>query len=648
CLRKRVEVGKFAKAVLRIETLDPGGEVYVNGQRAAVVNGRSPVRLDITEHLRPESENLIALKVNHRLLANPMHHCCADVNIGWFAGRARLELGGAVSVESALVHTDSLQAGQAVQSHAILLENRALEPFTGSVTINYAPWTPREGRVVAKQSFNVTVPAGSSIEHSFTLRLEKPRLWNWRDPCLYKVRVELRDADGKPVDDTVLTTGIRTLEQAGERLLVNGKEEMLNGVQTMGFRMPVETLARHNRCATLEQLAEELIMTSKCGSNMLRVHVHAAHDTADGINDPRIPEMCDQLGIMLTWQTPSWIREGAWEAIDFTNFAAYARQVYNSPSIVNWELSNHPNRFKGKGVKYSIDFVESVMRCVLAVDQSRLITPTTFWQHTLIKDDRGTVDSAGEKIKAPDLYTHPLCTRGTQDAVTGYGADWEKLRNWPQGFTRDVLQNRERPFFNWEHEESMAQPNWELSKGKPWHLLHSYEHDYDSGSIGRKLDFGEWRASQGFQAFSAYESMKKQRLHGIDGFSWCCLHGGANSGTYKKPLIDSLGHAKLAWHVHKTVFQRVFAGSDNVDVVYGPDDRITPVIMNLDDEKTVDLQIVVRNTEGQEVQRFDFENVTLERGRGETRLAPIKVDFPEPGAYAIEYLVTAARSRAGS
>ncbi len=70
--------------------------------------------------------------------------------------------------------------------------------------------------------------------------------------------------------------------------------------------------------------------------------------------------------------------------------------------------------------------------------------------------------------------------------------------------------------------------------------------------------------------------------------------------------------------------------------------------MNLDDEKTVDLQIVVRNTEGQEVQRFDFENVTLERGRGETRLAPIKVDFPEPGAYAIEYLVTAARSRAGS
>ena len=63
--------------------------------------------------------------------------------------------------------------------------------------------------------------------------------------------------------------------------------------------------------------------------------------------------------------------------------------------------------------------------------------------------------------------------------------------------------------------------------------------------------------------------------------------------------------------------------------------------MNLDEAKTVDLQIIVRNTDGQEVQRFTFENIALKNGRNETRLEPIKVDFPKPGAYAIEYLVTA-------
>jgi len=67
--------------------------------------------------------------------------------------------------------------------------------------------------------------------------------------------------------------------------------------------------------------------------------------------------------------------------------------------------------------------------------------------------------------------------------------------------------------------------------------------------------------------------------------------------------------------------------------------------MNLDKAKTIDLQIIVRNISGQEVQRFTFENISLKSGRSETRLEPIKVDFPEPGAYAIEYVVTAASPR---
>ena len=193
-----------------------------------------------------------------------------------------------------LVHTSKLEADKAFQTHAILFENRSREPFKGSVTIHYAPWTPREGRAVAKQSFDITVPAGNSVEHAFTMCLEKPQLWNWRAPRLYKVRAELRDASGKLIDDSVLTTGIRTVEQTGGRLLVNG-QEMLNGVQIMGFGS-VETLARYNRCATLEQLAEELISTRKCGKPA--ACACPCGEDSRGINDP-LPEMCDQLGIML-------------------------------------------------------------------------------------------------------------------------------------------------------------------------------------------------------------------------------------------------------------------------------------------------------------------------------------------------------------
>lgn len=85
--------------------------------------------------------------------------------------------------------------------------------------------------------------------------------------------------------------------------------------------------------------------------------------------------------------------------------------------------------------------------------------------------------------------------------------------------------------------------------------------------------------------------MKKQILLGYDGFSWCSLESGANMFTYQKPLVDAFGVPKLAFYANKQVFGRIWAASENVDVVYGPDDFITPVIFNLGEECQVDLEV---------------------------------------------------------
>jgi hypothetical protein len=640
-LRKRLKVGDFAKAVLRFETIDPGGEVFVNGARVGVVENRRPVRFDVTKYLRRNGENLIAVKVNNFTLKNPMHHSCADKNIGWFAGRSLLELSSACSVERVLVHTEKLEGDIALQRHKVMLENIGARDFCGKVEIRYSRWDG-EGVVECSKSFEVNAAAGGRVEKQFDLRVDDASLWSFDRPELYKVRVVLKDSAGRTVDDNVVTTGIRTVSQEGGVFRINGKAEMLNGVQNMGYRMPVEDLARYNRCAAFDVLVEEILMAVNCGCNMFRVHVHAAMDSADGIVDGRIAELCDQLGVMLVWTGGAWLREGAWEGIDLEGLPYYIRQLYNHPSIVVWELSNHPNQFKDKPVGNSIDFVEQTMRAAMSADRSRLISPTTFWQHTHFKNDDGSglKDEAGNDVEVPAEYTHRLCTRGTQDAVTGYGAGWSKLRQWPVGWTKDCLDGGERAFFNWEHEESIGQPNWDLCKGKAWSGLQSYEWRYDDGSIGRKLTTAEWRASQGWQAFSAYESMKKQRMFGVAGFSWCCIRGGANSGTYKKPLIDCLGNAKLAWYVHKLLYQRVLAGSDNVDVVYGPGDLIRPVIMNLDGAKKVGLKIRVIGRDKKLIKELSFSDISLEAGRSVRKLSPVKIDFPGEGYYGIEYIVT--------
>jgi hypothetical protein len=159
------------------------------------------------------------------------------------------------------------------------------------------------------------------------------------------------------------------------------------------------------------------------------------------------------------------------------------------------------------------------------------------------------------------------------------------------------------------------------------------------------LAFDEWRASQAWQAFSAYESMRKQIWHGVAGFSWCTIEGGANSGTYEKPLLDPLGHAKLAWHVHKILTQPVLAGSDNVDTVYGPSDTISPSVFNLGPARFVDLTMTVKTPDGKVVDERRFPGLRLNSGRTVLRLPAVRPRLPASGFSVIEYVVASAEER---
>mgnify|MGYP006953475962 CR=1 FL=1 len=87
------------------------------------------------------------------------------------------------------------------------------------------------------------------------------------------------------------------------------------------------------------------------------------------------------------------------------------------------------------------------------------------------------------------------------------------------------------------------------------------------------------------------------------------------------------------------VFQDILGGSSDVDVVYGPDDGITPIILNIGDSRNVNLTIFVKNLEGEVVWEKSISNIDLQSGRTVTRLDNIKPSFPEDGYYAIEYII---------
>ena len=639
-LRTGVTVDECERAVLNAETIDPGGEIWVNGVPVAVITDRHPVSVDITDYLKPGMENCIAVRVKPFHSETPMHHAPADRNIGWFAGRMWLDMTPRVFIGDTFATTNSIADYAGVESRSVL-KNETPEPFYGTVTVSMYPWYPRESTVPSvSQSWPVRVRAWGDYTLEQLLIVDNPHVWTCDDPNLYRVHVELADTTGTIIDDRVFTTGIRTVRQDGGTFRINGEPEMLNGAQIMGFRIPIENNALWNRCAPAEWLMKELLLVKRMNGNLLRIHVHAWQGPDGGINDPRIAEMADQLGIMLIWSTTAWIRSLEGFAIDFDGYQQYMRQVYNHPSIVMWEASNHPNRFKRYDQGESDAFVDKVYRTISAVDMSRLISLSSFIGHLHYGNDLGTEDYKGNPITPPPSWTADKVTRGNQDSFTGYGKEWSVIREFPGPYYQNFLDSSDRAYFNFEHEESIGQPNWKFLQGKPYYKLQSYEWDYDTGSIGRRLTFDEWRESQAWQAFSAYESMKKQRLYDYDGFSWCCLHGGANSGTYKKPLLDSFCHAKLAYWVNGTIFQRVLAGSANVDAVYGPGDEISPVIMNLGPECEVDCTITVKTASGKTVDTKTYRDVVLPTGRTITRLPAFKPKYSDTGYYAVEYSVT--------
>lgn len=236
------------------------------------------------------------------------------------------------------------------------------------------------------------------------------------------------------------------------------------------------------------------------------------------------------------------------------------------------------------------------------------------------------------------------------DYILGYGNEWSALRQWPEveeknlpdymestAYIPSYLNSTERAYFNFEHDEITGQPNWNLYKGKPMYHVASYEDYYDEGSIGRRLTFDEWRESQAWQAFGAYETICKCRWLDYDGLSWCNLRGGQNTATYQKSLVDYYGQAKMAYYAHRMAFQEILACSGNVDVVYGPEDRIPVLILNLGVEKTVNLQIEIRTADGEGVYRKELPHLTVPEGRSRIKVNDLALPELAEGIYSIEY-----------
>jgi hypothetical protein len=659
-LRHRFEAPERGRVWFQCETLFPGGEVWINGRVIHVQHDPRPVRLDLSRFVVRGGSNLLAVRVDPFVVQRHIAHGPADRHSGWFAGRAWLDITDDDYIEDVFATTLRLEPNPTLRVR-VRLNTAVWAPVdskskpdagrTRAVRIQVRPWFPEDGAIAAETVGAATLAYfGRSVELECDVSIPGGQLWSPDRPFLYRIDVRLETPDGQTLDDLPTVTGLRTVDQSGGVFRLNGRPDLLRGGLLFGMRPPLEDQALNLRCAPLPHLVREVLLAKAAGGNCIRLTIHEG--TYLGSNDPRLAEIGDQLGLCFLWSTSAWVRTASPWQIDLGLLAEDAKLVRNHPSIVMWQPGNHPIFFSADD---GMAWWREVFHTLLAVDDSRLISPVGSSGMIQAPSDDGRRARDGRKDLVPEpTWIHPLAGRGDFDCPTGYRKPpgvWSYLRLWPEtpdwsdgefvwtrsAFKREYLESKTHAWFDFESEETIGQPNWDLLRGSAVWRIMSYEHGYDEMSIGRRLDFHEWEISQAWQALSVIEAYRKKRLLDYDGLFWCPLDGGGNTGTYQKPVTDHLGNAKMAFYALRMVFQPTLAGSGDVDISYGPADAVRVRIAHLGADRVVDLHVRATTPAGETLAETRYPRVHLAAGRTVADLPDWKPMLPSGSFVVFEY-----------
>ncbi|MBO7217284.1 MAG: hypothetical protein J6V50_01135, partial [Clostridia bacterium] len=481
----------------------------------------------------------------------------------------------------------------------------------------------------------------SNGEMSATVDFDKINLWAPEDPVLYAVRCEALNDIGLPVDDTVIETGFRTVEQKDGGIYINGIKTTMKGALLMQYLPPHSETATTHICPRDWQIVWQYMMLKAMGGNMLRLHV-----LGYGTNDVRFARYADRLGLMLIWITRyidsieqmEW--EGPWRAKD-----GYLRQIslrLNHPSIVIWEGSNEFHPSLEDCDKIHKTFVPAVK----GVDTSRLICPLSHHYYAGPNPETspfnnystdGLHDAFGRDAVATPEWTDPLVVRSAHPYIysMGYGFSWENFHRQPWREQRLMAEDKERAYLATEFAVIGRQDPRTKEAKELFFQPYSYEFPNEN-ILGFPITNEDWRISQAYQSLCISYSVRKFRIMDFDGMLWCCLMGGANDAGYLKPPIDNYGYAKYGFYTMKEYYKTVTCFNDTDDTKRGCGFEVKPVLFAFPgDTRTVTASIIDEN--GNEIDSFVYKEIEVFDYM--TRLPEWKPNIDVEGYYAVQFIV---------
>ncbi len=632
-LRKTFITPSFDQVYLHLNHVAPNTEIWLDGQVIYVHNDAKRLDLDLSKQLGKNRRHTLMLRMKGN----------AE---GWYLGDAWLDFKYATYIEKAQVYTASINNGNAALNIQANLISKTLQPtvnglWQGRVNVRVFPFTPKESTSpIANQTFPITMRLYREELFEESIVIPKPKLWSPQEPNLYKVVISLVDGQGQYVDDFVLVTGIRTINQTGGVFRLNNQPMLLSGVNLsdyVPFSVEAYDVPIHRQD---EWLVRQIQSAKKMNANVLRIK--------DGQNIAvnRFAELCDYFGMLLIYQTNYTPKDKQIWSTDFQAIQSNVEYLRHHPSIVMWQAADELtfyNYFQD-AVGWMTQFYATVMNA----DPSRLVSLTGLYPNfgnTGIPNSDGSrlYDSQQRRyrlLQDSSVWIASNVVRGNAHFTLSADKNWNDLKNSPVSTQYDTLilnylASKEHSYIDFKAEAIEGQENPITVRSTSHRYSEAMQSPFVAQAIGQPLSFEQWELSQSYQAFSLAEALRKKRWLAYDGLIYNQLSNGADPTS----LLDARGYIKLAYYAAKTAFQPTLAGSKTTDMAYLTKQAIPIFVNHIGSATKLSVKVTIKDPKGKVLQTQQFPVVNLPTGNTTIEVGQWINSIAERGWYIVEYEV---------
>ncbi len=355
---------KGKRIVLQFSAVYHDASVWINGKKAGghIGSGFTPFQLEVSELVHPGGKDVIRVAASNSYSRNsiPFERSFDWPNDGGIIRPVALvamplqSIGG---LRVSGIPVDAPRAPSRGKAHiSFELQGTNSEGWDGSsyqLIFRCEPFT--DEKPLCDTSFVIT-----PLQRQCTQTIDLPQVeaWSFDAPNLYSLEVRLRRGNVL-VDRVTAVFGFREIRTDGERLVLNGEQVRLMGVEWM----PGSSLA-HGMAETKDELIG--MLEKLRGVNAIFTRFHWQQDDA-------VFDWCDRHGVLVQEEVPLW---GGATPLNDTILTLAQRHLDemirahgNHPSIVMWGVGNE----LASREPAIVQGVRQLYRYTRALDPTRLV-----------------------------------------------------------------------------------------------------------------------------------------------------------------------------------------------------------------------------------------------------------------------------------